>query len=429
MIVKKTLLLTGTMLYIWGSAIAQDMYALKRNVQTLCGNGFGGRGYVSNSRDKAARFIARQYEEIGLLRFPEAPDFFQEYRFSVNTFPNRMDLVLGKKTLEPGADYLVDAASRGFRMEKKQRMHVVNLLKVRTEDDWRKLRADIQSDKVYRLAHVDSFCKRLGMSEQAFVSALPAAAYVIPQKRKLTWTVHTYTVPATVLYVADSSMPGSKKVQINIDQKFLEQAPSKNVLGYIRGTEYPDSFIVFTAHYDHLGKMGARTIFPGANDNASGTAFMIELARYFAAHPPKYSIAFIATSGEEAGLLGSSYYVAHPVFPLQQIKFLVNIDLMSDASEGITVVNAAAVPSLFDGLTRMNSEYKWLAAIKARDNAANSDHYPFTQNGVPAIFIYANGGKGYYHDVYDKPKEWTMNKIPEVFRLLTRLVEGQAAAQ
>lgn len=424
---RKTILLACIFMGMSGMLFAQDMYQLKRNIQTLSGSGFGGRGYVSNSRDKAARFIARQYAEIGLKAFADAPDYFQEYRFPVNTFPNRMDLVVGKKTLEPGADYLVDAASKGFRMEKKQRMHALNLLKVRNEEQWQKLRAGIKSEQVYRLKHVDSFCKRLGLSEQALVAALPAAAYVIPQSRKLTWTVSTYVVPASVFYVADSALPRSKKIQINVDQKFLEQAPSKNIIGYVPGTEFQDSFIVFTAHYDHLGKMGARTIFPGANDNASGTAFNLELARYFVEHPQKYSVAFIATSGEEAGLLGSSHYADHPVFPLSHIKFLVNIDLMSDASDGITVVNATANPSFFEALTRINAQKNGLTAVKSRDNAPNSDHYPFTQKGVPAVFIYANGGKGYYHDINDKAKEWSLNKIPEVFRLLTGWVTEQSA--
>lgn len=424
---RKIILLAGIFIGASGMLFAQDMYQLKRNIQTLSGTGFGGRGYVSNSRDKAARFIARRYAELGLKAFSEAPDYFQEYRFSVNTFPNRMDLLVGKKALEPGADFLVDAASKGFRMEKKQRMHSLNLLKVRNDEQWQKLRAGIKSEQVYRLKHVDSFCKRLGLSEQALLAALPAAAYVIPQSRKLTWTVSTHTVPASVFYVADSALPRSKKVQINVDQKFLEQAPSKNVIGYVPGTEFPDSFIVFTAHYDHLGKMGARTIFPGANDNASGTAFNLELARYFVEHPQKYSLAFIATSGEEAGLLGSAYYTDHPLFPLSQIKFLVNIDLMSDATDGITVVNATANPSFFEALTRLNTQQKGLAAVKSRDNAPNSDHYPFTQKGVPAVFIYANGGKGYYHDIYDKASGWTLNKIPEVFRLLTAWVTEQSA--
>ena len=101
--------------------------------------------------------------------------------------------------------------------------------------------------------------------------------------------------------------------------------------------------------------MGNHAIFPGANDNASGTAFMLALAKYYKENPPKYSIAFMAFSGEEAGLLGSSHYVGHPIFPLENIKFLVNIDLMGDATDGITVVNAVEQNGAFDLLQKINA--------------------------------------------------------------------------
>lgn len=425
--IRRISAIAGILTCLAPSIMAQDMNALKRNINTLCGTGFGGRGYVSNSRDKAARFIARQYAEIGLKAFDGAPDYFQEYHFSVNTFPNRMEVAVGKKNIEPGVEYLVDAASSGFKMEQKMRMRTLDLRKVRKVEDWTKMQAGIKESGVYRLQYLDTLCKRLQLSASQFLAALPAAAYIIPQESKLTWTVSTTEIPATVVYAAKAALPRSKKVQINIEQKLLENAPSKNVIAYIPGTAYPDSFVVFTAHYDHLGKMGARTIFPGANDNASGTAFNLELAKYFQAHPQKYSVVFIATSGEEAGLLGSAHFVEHPVLPLSNIKLLINIDLMSDATDGITVVNALGQPAVFESLQQLNATNKLLTEVKSRGNAPNSDHYPFTQKGVPAIFIYANGGKGYYHDVFDKPKEWTMNKVPEVFRLLTTYIENQSA--
>ena len=75
----------------------------------------------------------------------------------------------------------------------------------------------------------------------------------------------------------------------------------------IKGTLFPDSFFVFTAHYDHLGTMGASVIFPGAHDNASGVAFLLDLARHFSSTPPPYSLIFLFLSGEEAGLKGSLY--------------------------------------------------------------------------------------------------------------------------
>jgi Zn-dependent M28 family amino/carboxypeptidase len=92
----------------------------------------------------------------------------------------------------------------------------------------------------------------------------------------------------------------------------------------VPGTLHPDSFVVFTAHYDHLGLMGRHNFFPGANDNASGVALLISLADYFQHHPQPYSVVFLAFSGEEAGLLGSGYFADHPPIKLSSVRFLIN---------------------------------------------------------------------------------------------------------
>ncbi|MFA6150352.1 MAG: M28 family peptidase [Chitinophagaceae bacterium] len=407
-------------------ANGQDMNFIKKSIGVLSGPGFGGRGYVSNSREKGARFIYRNFTEIGLNSFSEDGNYYQEYVFDVNTFPNKVELKLGKKQLQPGIDFLVDAASSGYQTTGKNKMERINLAKIKDSAEWQKQKSQFNAHDIYQLKNVDTFCKRMKIRSSALMQELPKGCYIVPQTNKLTWTVSTKTMPATVFYVSDTSMPKGKKVEVNVQNKLLSSALSKNVIGFIPGSHFPDSFIVFTAHYDHLGKMGAKAIFPGANDNASGSAFNLGLAKYFKEHQQKYSIVFIAFSGEEAGLLGSSHFVEKPVFPLSQIKLLINIDLMGDASDGITVVNAVQQKSVFDDLQAINSRKKLLPKIASRDNAPNSDHYPFTQAGVPAIFIYANGGKGHYHDVFDKPKELSLNNVSKVFQLLTDFVSKKS---
>ena len=86
------------------------------------------------------------------------------------------------------------------------------------------------------------------------------------------------------------------------------------MLGYVEGSHFPDSFILFSAHYDHLGHMGKNIFIAGANDNASGTSMLLNLAAHYAKpeNKPKYSVMFIAFGAEEAGLIGSKFYVQHP---------------------------------------------------------------------------------------------------------------------
>lgn len=183
-----------------------------------------------------------------------------------------------------------------------------------------------------------------------------------------------------------------------------------------------DSFIVFTSHYDHLGMMGKEAMFPGANDNASGTSMMLYLASYYAQHPGRYTMVFIGFSGEEAGLIGSKYFTEHPLIPLNRIRFLTNLDMVGDATNGITVVNATTFKNEFELLKQINEKNHYLKEIKSRDKAANSDHYHFTEAGVPSFFIYSNGGKGYYHDVFDTPSNLSLNNVGKLSDLLIHFV-------
>ena len=175
------------------------------------------------------------------------------------------------------------------------------------------------------------------------------------------------------------------------------------------GTQFPDSFLVLTAHYDHLGGMGSEVYFPGANDNASGIALLLSMAKYYHENPAPFTVVFIAFAAEEIGLKGSEHFVQHPLFPLKNIKFLVNLDLMGNGDEGITIVNATEFPQQFQMLLELNKADNWFSAINSRGKAANSDHYHFSENGVPAFFIYTLGGTKAYHDVYDVPEGIKMN--------------------
>ena len=193
----------------------------------------------------------------------------------------------------------------------------------------------------------------------------------------------------------------------------------------VRGSLYPDSFIVFTAHYDHLGRMGKQAIFPGANDNASGTAMIIDLARYYAqpANRLKCSILFIAFAGEEAGLIGSKYYTENPLLPLEQIRFLINLDLMGNGEDGVMVVNGALHEPEFNILDSLNKSQQLVKELGKRGKARNSDHYYFSEKGVPAFFLYTQGGSKAYHDIYDVPSAIKLDEFEDIKLLLQGFVK------
>lgn len=143
----------------------------------------------------------------------------------------------------------------------------------------------------------------------------------------------------------ETGTPGNKVAQDYIVRRFDSLGLSKtgsswlqpftvgaiqgnNIIGEIKGTRYPDKYIVISAHYDHLGTRNGAVYF-GADDNASGTASLMGMAAYFKQHPPQHSILFVAFDAEEKGLRGSAYFVDHSPVPLSSIVIDLNMDMVS----------------------------------------------------------------------------------------------------
>lgn len=390
---------------------------LKQHIATLCSPRMDGRGYVGKGKEYAAQYIESRFREYGLKPAVGDSNYTQPYYFGVNTFPDNMSLIINGEELKPGVDYLIDAASPSYGVEDKK-IKRIRLDRITDTLTWQKKRSSFTNDRIYFLEGFTMLSKRLSIRQHDLAASFPKGCYIVPQHGKLTWTVSTETIPATVFYVEDTVLPHRiRKADVNVRSVYQHAARNVNVIGIVPGT-VKDTFIVFTAHYDHLGMMGKRAMFKGASDNASGTAMLLYLANYYVQHPQRYSMAFIAFSGEEAGLLGSANFVKHPQIPLGNIRFLTNLDIMGDATEGITVVNATEYPEQFARLEAINTRGDYLPYVKSRGKAANSDHYHFSEAGVPAFFIYTNGGKGYYHDVFDIPKELSLNNVDRLSKLL-----------
>jgi aminopeptidase YwaD len=219
-----------------------------------------------------------------------------------------------------------------------------------------------------------------------------------------------------------------RKLEITVDSE-LNDYNMANIIGYVKGTKYPDSFIVISAHYDHLGMLGAYTLFPGANDNASGVAMMLDIMHQVKNKPLEYSVAFMAFAGEEIGLLGSLYYTETPLFPLSDISLLINLDLMGTGDKGMMVVNATLFPKEFQELQLINISKDYLPIISSRGKAANSDHYYFTEKGVKAFFFYLMGEYKYYHDIHDGPEAITLSRYNQAYSLIYDFISGYSAGK
>ena len=173
----------------------------------------------------------------------------------------------------------------------------------------------------------------------------------------------------------------------------VRDVPSANVGGIIRGTDpaLRDQVVLYTAHYDHLGVSvpdpQGDSIYNGFSDNAAGSAMLLAIAEAFEREPPKRSVAFIFFSGEERGLLGSSYLAAVPPFPLDRIRAVINLDAGAPPAPPVSWRIAGGVESA--SLGTLASSVAARAGWKAESSVAspNSDYWPFLHRGVQSIFI------------------------------------------
>ncbi|MFM9825621.1 M28 family metallopeptidase [Flavobacterium sp.] len=194
---------------------------------------------------------------------------------------------------------------------------------------------------------------------------------------------------------------------------------SENIWAFIEGSEKPNEIIVVSAHYDHIG-IENNEIFNGADDDGSGTVALLEIAQAFQiakkeGHGPKRSILFMHMTGEEHGLLGSSYYSQNPLYPLANTITDINIDMIgrhdefhNDSSNYVYLIGSDYLSTdLYNICEDANKKYVNIKLdYKFNDKKDpnrfyyRSDHYNFAKNGIPSVFLF-NG----VHEDYHKPSD------------------------
>lgn len=227
----------------------------------------------------------------------------------------------------------------------------------------------------------------------------------------------------TSLFVAESEIEKTKKpksfVLANVTASVsvalaFEESTTSNIIGVIEGTDpaLKNEYVVVGAHYDHIG-MGDEnslaasnepSIHYGADDNASGTAGIIELARAVSASPLKRSVLFMAFSGEEKGLLGSKHWVTTPTVPLDRVVAMINLDMIGRLKDGKLNVQGVGTCSRWPAVIDSAKKGLPLTVTTTADGFGPSDHSSFTGKGIPVLFFFT-GLHGDYHrpsDTWEK---------------------------
>lgn len=412
--IKNFLLLLIILFYI--PLNGQDIQYARMLLKQLTSEEFAGRSVADSGIFKAANFIEDQLQSNGIMPLAQLNNSYRQcFPISTSLLIKEVNIKLDDRELQLGKDYLVWPTAKSIQGD-----------------------FDIKYIPIDDKSNPEKIIKKISKAPNYFYFLDYSKAYLLKEKNKENYNklkrVHYLSEPSPRGYILldSSSFHYTAKSFSNLNHQIIvlnakklqfKKPPQKintkytvstqpnteicNIIGYIPGKVYPDSFIVIGAHYDHLGKIADKH-FPGANDNASGVAMLLDLAREFAKSDikPDYSLIFISFAGEEIGLLGSKYFTVYSPIELKKIKLMINLDMVGSGKEGIYLVNAKANPTIFQKLQEINDEKKYVTNMRAGGSSCSSDHCPFDQLGIPAIFIFSRDKDyPYYHipdDDYDK---------------------------
>ncbi len=458
---------------------------LRRLIDTLASDAMAGRETGTEGQRKAADFIATQFEAMKLPPVADRNTYFQNIFLKRESWAE-LSLRIGENTYTHRKDYLVYPAYNKDLPNLKAKEVIFVGYGIETEKINNYANADVRGKVVLfysgepadeqgrslltrtdaRTTWTIDWTRKIKLAAQkgaSFVFIIDTALTETARANRrllstMGWTpwlpnaTPLYEGMVNFMFITEDvarALLGKKtddaaelfnptrrntaafkpvKIKSDLEVRMAKQVQTlegSNVVGFIEGIDplLKNEFVIVTAHYDHLGSSG-EVIYYGADDNASGTAGVIEIAQAFAAAKaagvgPKRSVVCMLVSGEEKGLLGSKFYVEFPLFPLQNTIANVNIDMIGRVDNRhannpnyIYVIGSNRMSTDLHEInefanavyTQLELDYKYNDPKDPNRFYERSDHYNFAEQGIPAIF-YFNGTHADYHrptDTADK---------------------------
>ena len=387
---------------------------ITRHIRFLASDELRGRDTGSPGLEIAARYLAEQFRSYGLDTVPGADGYFQAVNLVSAKPPEQATFTYGNENFELNSDLIVLS---GDSLDMQAPVVFANY---GTAEDLDAL--DVKGKIVVTKAggegvtNPQSFFFMTAEKRDRVLEQGGLALIELYRSNQAPWTMLVKYLNAERLTLGNDSTeeklpvlwlndPKSERLTLFQENKSLEatltivgnastEVPVKNVVGMVVGTDpkLKDQYLVLSAHYDHIGVGSSPdpndSIFNGARDNAMGTTALLSAAEYFGQHPPQRSVLFIALTAEEKGLLGSAWYAAHPLIPLDQTVFNLNTD-------GAGYNDTTKVTAI--GLERTTAEEAIISASQAVGLEAimdpvpeqnlydRSDNVSFAQKGIPAV--------------------------------------------
>jgi len=454
---------------------------LKKHLSILASDEYEGRETGKEGQKKAAKYIADDFKKIGLKSATDET-YLQKFPLTLST-PESADLEIGGKKYENYKDFYVFPYGHDLKLEAKSILFLGYGISDEKYDDYKNADLKdkilfvlggepISDDSISFLTGTKELSDWTGdfRKKSRIAKSKGASALVIinmnfetniqflknflespslklesdkPEKndekkdeRKKIPQMGISIKTANEIFSEEKmnvdairKKIGKKKASVSFEIKSSfeleiknkeDKITSENVLGMIKGSEFPDEVIFVTAHYDHLGVRDGK-VYNGADDDGSGTVGVMEIAEAFslakeAGFTPKRTMVFMTVAGEEKGLLGSSYYTDNPIFPMEKTVCDLNIDMIGriddEHKDGINYLYIIGSDKISTDLHKINEnanstytklklDYKFNDPNDPNRFYYRSDHYNFAEKGVPIIF-YFNGTHEDYHKETDE---------------------------
>jgi hypothetical protein len=407
---------------------------LRANLSFIASEKLEGRDTPSHGLDVAAEYIAAQFRTAGIEPSGDDGYFQTAHMLRVTGAAFEIRLLDGERTFGAGKDEAVLLSSAGLELS-GMRIYRANTAAELRHGDWR--------------GRAILIPKAL---ETVAAARHPGALLELAPDYETPRLIEPVEVPRVILKSGDAfgALTNARRgdtgltVSLKLSSPTLVPAVVRNVIGVVRGSDpiLRKQYILLTAHYDHLGKQ-ADGIYPGANDDGSGTVSVIEIGKALAAlHPhPKRTVVLMLFFGEEEGSLGSYYYVHHPVYPLARTVADVNLEQLgrTDSTDGTEVSSASLTGFDYSNVTATLRKAGALTGVRIYKAANDADYFkrsdnaPFAELGIPAHTVVVAYEFPDYHatgDVWQKIDYGNMAKIDRMIALATiNLADSPIAPQ
>ena len=412
--------------------VAQDRDRFENIVRTLSSEEFCGRSLAGDGIVKTREYIISNLS-------PQAAWQYQEFSFPMNVYDGKLEAYKDGKKMELFKDYIVKEFSPAAKgtypvyylpndcVTKDKFYNALNREEMAGKFvviDFDLLRENFFIDTApdYNLCiSYDNYQQTLG--KLSYV-----AGVVLTQKgRPVSYKARAhYTLPFPVLVADESFGNDVKEITIDIEATMHPRYNAKNIVAWLPGKNKECSkYTIFVAHMDHLGIFGKGNVMFGANDNASGVAALLTLMEYYAkeANRPEESLLFLFTDGEESNLLGSHFYVKSPLKPLEDCRYVIDLDMVGDNAQSLSYVITPSDEESFKKLCLKNG-FNTLNKIEFTDYC---DFYPFGMKGVPYIYLSVDGVNKdkYYHSPSDNLSTFSSSQYERLFNLVIDFVANK----